>query len=113
MKTARLNQRIIIQRYETVTDSDGLATPKWTNYYTCWAHANNLSGNEFWAAMTNNAEHTVEFTVRNCTKIQAIDTENYQVLFAGVPYNITFIDNVRYENKEVKIKATMKMKGKQ
>lgn len=113
MKIARMNQRITFQHYRTSTDTDGYTFQQWTDYYTCWCHANNLSGNEFWAAMTNNAEQTVVFTIRNCKKIKAIDTENYRILFAGIPYDITFIDDMQYSHKDVQIKATAKTRGKE
>lgn len=111
MNTAKMKQRIIFQKYGTVTDSDGFTSQQWKDYYSCWAYANNLSGGEFWEAMVVNAEQTVVFEVRCCDKIKVLNTQDYQILFKSVPYDITFIDSVQYNNKVVKIKAIVKGKA--
>ena len=36
-----------------------------------------------------------------------MDTEHYRILFGGRIYNISFIDNVQYKNKTMKIRAAM------
>lgn len=110
MNTAKMKQRIIFQKYGTVTDSDGFTSQQWKDYYSCWAYANNLSGGEFWEAMVVNAEQTVVFEVRCCDKIKVLNTKNYRILFKNIPYDITFIDSVQY-NKVVKIKAIVKGEG--
>lgn len=37
----------------------------------------------------------------------AIDAEHYRVLFRGQVYNITFLDNVKYRNKILKLRASL------
>ena len=71
----------------------------------------NLSGAEFYAAMTANAEQTVIFEVRDCGKIGTLNTKDYRVIFCGVPYDITFIDRVQYAGYLVKIKAELRGDG--
>lgn len=36
-----------------------------------------------------------------------MDTEHYRILFRGQVYNITFLDNVKYQNKTLKIRASL------
>ena len=51
MNTSKMKQRITFQKYVVETDSDGLTSQQWKDYYSCWAYVNNLSGGEFWEAM--------------------------------------------------------------
>lgn len=111
MNPAKLNHRITIQKYTSDIDSDGCITQTWQDYYVCWAYVNNLNGSEYYAAMAVNAEQTVVFEVRDCKKIQNVDTKNYRVMFCGVPYNITFADRVQYAGCRVKLKAVIKGDG--
>ena len=39
--------------------------------------------------------------------MSGIDTEHYRILFRGQIYDITFIDNVRYQNKTLKLQASL------
>ncbi len=36
-----------------------------------------------------------------------MDTEHYRIMFHGQVYDITFIDNVRYQNKMLKLRASL------
>ena len=36
-----------------------------------------------------------------------MDTEHYRILFRGQVYNISFIDNVRYQNRTLKLRASL------
>ena len=81
------------------------------NYYTCHAYVNNLSGKEYWEAAQLNAEKEVFFLIRYCSEVKEIDTEHFRILFRGQVYNITFIDNVKYQNKTIKLRAALEKRG--
>ena len=36
-----------------------------------------------------------------------MDTEHYRVLFRGQVYGLVFIDNVRYQNRMLKLRASL------
>ena len=81
------------------------------DYYTCHAYVNNLSGKEYWEAAQLNAEKEVFFLIRYCSEAAAIDTEHFRIIFREQIYNITFIDNVKYQNKTIKLRAALEKRG--
>lgn len=103
----KLNKRITIQKCSVVADVIGNRVQKWEDYYTCWAYVNNLSGKEYWAAAQNNAQHSLYFLIRYSSKVADLNSEQYRVKFRGQIYNLTFIDNVQYENKRLKMMAEL------
>jgi SPP1 family predicted phage head-tail adaptor len=96
-----LNKRIIFQEYTTTENEMGDSISTWVDFATVWASVTNLSGREYFAAMQVQAENTVKFTIR-CNK--NID-ETMRIIFEGNNYNINFIDNIKYGNKFMEIKA--------
>ena len=72
---------------------------------------NNLSGKEYWEAAQLNAEKEVFFLIRYCSEVKEIDTEHFRIIFREQIYNITFIDNVKYQNKTIKLRAALEKRG--
>ena len=68
---------------------------------------NSLSGKEYWEAKQINAETEVDFVIRYCSEVSKLDTEHYRIIFREKLYNITFVDNVQYKNKTIKIRAAL------
>ena len=68
---------------------------------------NNLSGKEYWEAAQVNAQKDVFFLIRYCSEVAEMDTEHYRIVFRGQVYNITFLDNVKYQNRTVKLRASL------
>ncbi|MPM82178.1 hypothetical protein SDC9_129239 [bioreactor metagenome] len=66
-----------------------------------WAAVTNLHGREYFAAAVVKAENTVKFTIRYA---EGID-ESMRILFKGKQYDISSIDNIKYANKFIEIKA--------
>lgn len=99
--------RITIQKSTLGNDSTGNHVLSWEDYYTCWAYVNNLSGKEYWEAAQVNAQKDIYFIIRYCSEVVAMDTEHYRILFRGQVYNITFLDNVKYQNRTLKIRASL------
>ena len=94
-----MRDRITIQKSSVKTDKIGNHAAVWEDVYSCAAYANNLSGKEYWA------QSELDFIIRYCSEVAALDSEHYRIRFRGDLYNITFIDNVQYKNKSVRIRA--------
>lgn len=100
-----MRERIFFQKSITVTDGNGNHMPEWSDFYSCRAYVNNLSGREYYAAAQTGAEKNLYFMVRYCSELKELDTKNYRIIFRDKPYNITFVDNVQYKNRTLKIHA--------
>lgn len=110
------NKRIVIQKYTTTQNENGFDIEEWDDYKTVWASMNNLWGKEFYAAKSTNSENTIEFIVRYSKDLEKINTKEYRIKTIKDKnatkekdkyryFDITFIDNIKYENKWLKIKA--------
>ena len=111
MDTGRMNQRCTIQKRTVTVNENGFQTEEWTDYYSCWAYVNGLSGSEYWAAHAVQAESTKIFTVRYCRDVAAVNPKDYRIVFLDEIYNITNVDIVRYDSDTVKIKAQCRIEG--
>ncbi len=107
MALGEWKDKITIQKSIAENDKAGNHILSWVDYYTCHAYVNNLSGKEYWEAAQLNAEKEVFFLIRYCSEVKEIDTEHFRILFRGQVYNITFIDNVKYQNKTIKLRAAL------
>ncbi len=103
-----LNRKIVIEKLTTVTGADGFKTQEWLPWETLWASKNNLFGKEFYAAKAVGEEKTVVFEVRYFKDIEEINTKEYRILHGSEGYDITFIDNVKYQNQWIKIKTLIR-----
>lgn len=100
-------ERITIQKSSFSADMAGNHLLVWEDYYTCAAFINNLSGKEYWEAAQVNAQNEVYMLIRYCSETAGLDTEHYRILFRGQIYNILFLDNVKYQNKIWKLRASL------
>ena len=100
-------ERITIQRSTAGMDKAGNHVLSWEECYTCWAYVNNLSGKEYWEAAQVNAQKDIFFLIRYCSEVAGMDTEHYRVKFREQLYNITFLDNVKYQNQTLKLRASL------
>ena len=110
MALGEWKERIMIQKSTPGTDKAGNHVLTWMDHYTCYAYVNNLSGKEYWEAAQVNAQKEIYFLIRHCSEIAEMDTEHYRVLFRGQIYNITFLDNVKYQNRILKLRASLEKK---
>jgi len=101
MNPGELRHRITLQKKITTTNENGFNVESWEDVKTLWAAATNLHGREYFAAAAVQAENTVKFTIRY---LEGID-ESMRILFQGRHYNITSIDNIKYQNRYLEIKA--------
>lgn len=105
MKIGQWRQRIVIQQNRMAMDQDGNQRNEWTDYFTCWAYANNLSGKEYWEAAQVNQQESLFFLVRYSSELKELDSTKYRILFRGDIYNITLVDFVQFQNKVIKLRA--------
>lgn len=101
MKAEEIKHRITLQLFTTVVNENGFEVETWVDFKTLWAAVTNLHGREYFAAAAVKAENTVKFTIRYT---EGID-ESMRILFKGKQYNISSIDNIKYANKFIEIKA--------
>lgn len=101
MKPGDLNKRITLQKPATTTNERGFEIENWEDLKTVWAAVSNLHGREYFAAATVQAENTVKFIIRY---LEGLDT-TMRILFQGRQYNIISIDNIKYQNHYMEIKA--------
>ncbi|MDF2672413.1 MAG: phage head-tail adaptor [Clostridiales bacterium] len=101
MAASELRHRITFQNFTTVVNENGFEVEDWEDYKTVWASVSNLTGREYYEASAVQAEETVKFTIRYLSSI----TTDMRILFKGKQYNIISIDNIKYGNKYIEIKA--------
>jgi len=102
-----LRHRITFQKLTTSVNENGFEVETWEDFKTVWAAVSNLHGREYFAAAAVQAENTVKFTIRYLT---GLDT-TMRILFRGKQYNITAIDNIKYQNRYLEIKAQEVVSG--
>ena len=101
MNPGELNKRITFQRLTITTNENGFEVEEWEDFKTVWAAVTNLHGREYFEAATVQRENTVKFTIRYTKDINT----SMRILFQGKQYNITSIDNIKYKNVYMEIKA--------
>lgn len=102
MEIGDLRHRITLQQLTTSVNDNGFEVETWEDFKTVWAAVSNLHGREYYAAAAVQAENTVKFTIRY---LEGLNT-TMRILFQGRQYNITAIDNIKYRNRYIEIKAT-------
>ncbi|WP_434283570.1 phage head closure protein [Clostridium botulinum] len=116
VKIGEMRHRITIQKYNTYQNENGFDIEEWDDYKTVWASINNLWGKEFYAAKATNSENTIEFIVRYSKDLEKINSKEYRIKTIKDKnatkekdkyryFDITFTDNIKYENKWLKIKG--------
>lgn len=101
MDIGELRHRITFQKLTATTNENGFEIEDWQDYKTVWAAITNLHGREYFEAAAVKAENTVKFTIRYVPNIES----TMRILFKGKQYNISSIDNIKYANKFIEIKA--------
>ncbi|MCW6106297.1 head-tail adaptor protein [Clostridium botulinum] len=101
MNTGDLKHRVTFQRFTAVVNDNGFEEEIWQDYKTVWTSVSNLYGREYFEAAAIQAEKTVKFTIRFINEID----KSMRIKFRDRQYNITSIDNIKYANKFIEIKA--------
>ena len=101
MEIASLNKRITIQELKLSINENGFEIEELIDYKRVWAGVSNLHGREYFDAAAIQMENTVKFTIRY---LPGIDI-SMRIVFQDKNYNITSIDNIKYGNRFMEIKA--------
>ena len=101
MNPGELDKRITFQRLTTTTNKNGFEVETLEDFKTVWAKVSNLHGREYFEAAAVQRENTVKFTIRYLPDVNP----SMKILFQGRQYNITSIDNIKYQNRYMEIKA--------
>ena len=101
MEIGDLRHRITFQSLVTTTNENGFEIELWIGFKETWSAITNLHGREYFQAAAIQAENTVKFTIRYTDEID----ETMRILFKDEQYNIISIDNIKYSNKFIEIKA--------
>lgn len=101
MNPGELRHRIKLQKLETVVNENGFEEEIWIDHKRVWASIKNLHGREYFQAAAVQKENTVKFIIRYTP---GLDT-SMKILFNNTHYDITSVDNIRYENKFIEIKG--------
>lgn len=108
MDAGAYREPVTIEKSGYAEDEVGNQISAWIEHYRGFAYANNLYGTEYWAAAQTQSENTVMFTLRYHPLLEDVKTKGYRLIHRGKEYNITSVDNARYKNETVKIRATAK-----
>jgi SPP1 family predicted phage head-tail adaptor len=101
MKIGEFKHRINIVKPVIEINENGFEVKTHETYKTLWAKVTNLNGKEYFEAAALQKEKMVKFIFR---AVKGID-ETMKIDFDGKLYDITFIDNIKYENKYMEVKA--------
>jgi len=99
MEAGKLRHIITIQ----VMDNN----ESWQDFFSCYAQVNGLSGNEYWAASAEQAQSTVDFTVRFMPILSDLVPQTTRIFFRDNRYDVQSIDNFMYQNRSLKFRAVM------
>lgn len=101
MNPGELRHRIKLQKLTSIVNENGFEIDEWIDFKTLWASVSNLHGREYFQAAAVQKENTVKFVIRY---IKDLDS-SMKIRFKDKSYNIIQIDNIKYENKFIEIKA--------
>lgn len=103
--TGKLNQRITFQKRGHYSDEIGNQLAGLSDFYSCWASVQGVSGREYWAAREQHEENTLSFKVRFCRKLAEINKTDYFIKYKNRIYDITDINNLQASDSIFLIKA--------
>ena len=104
MNIGEFRHRIKILKEEVVEDDIGNQYKETVEIASLWAKVSNLHGREYFAAAYIQLEKMLVFTTRYK---EGLD-ETMRIRFQGNDYDIQFIDNIKYRNEYLEIKALLK-----
>ncbi|MBB6622169.1 phage head closure protein [Clostridium gasigenes] len=106
-----LDKKIIIQEYASYQNENGFEVEEWKDYKTVWSSINGLFGKEYFAAKATQSESVLDFLVRYSKDLEVLfekdGTSVYRIIWNKRTYDITYVDNIKYENRFIKIKALL------
>lgn len=104
MRISGLNHKITFEK-RVVENVNGFEIEKWIKYRNVWASANGLFGSEYYRAKEVGEQNTVQFEIYYSHSLSNLNTKDYRIIFRKQIYDIEYLDNVRFENESIKVKA--------
>lgn len=104
MNIGEFRHRIRLLKLEFIQNDIGVYIEEWVEVANLWARVSNLYGKEYFAAASIQLEKMLIFTTRYK---EGLD-ENMGIRFQGNTYDIKFVDNIKYKNKYLEIKALLR-----
>ncbi len=101
MEISSMKHRITLQKSEYVIDDEGVEKEILVTIGEVWAFVTNLHGEEYIVAATMQSEKEVKFIIRY---LEGVD-EKTTITFNDLNYNIQFVDNIKYGNEWLEIRA--------
>lgn len=89
---------IIIEKLDDTTE-------KFCQYYQCHAYINKTSGKEYMASGTEKSSTSLFFQMRYCPLLKNIqfEFEKYRIKYSDYYFYIQDADNVKLNNRDIKI----------
>lgn len=106
MDIAKLNERIMIQKYVVCKDAIGNHWNEWKDYFSCSAYASTFTADEQEGSPETSEKRTITFTIRWCSEVSCLTSTQYRVLFHGDVYDIESVDPMNYGRKSMKLKCS-------
>lgn len=108
MNAGTLKEYVVIEKRTVTEDDIGNQSSAWATYFKGFASVNNLYGTEYWAAAQTQSQNMVVFTLRYNSLLNELNSLEYRLIFRSKEYDIKSVDNAKYSNIMVKIKAVLK-----
>lgn len=103
-KIGELNKRVKIKKKEIKKNDIGKESEVWIIKFELWAKVTSLYGKEYYLAKQVNLEKSIKITLRYTKKIK----EDMRIEFQNEDYEIESIENIKFENRWIEIKAIKK-----
>lgn len=96
--------RIIFEKYQSgIIDAEGVERSEWVEDRRTWAKVEQRHGSQKWQAGGYAESVTNLFTINHIPGW--IPTTANRIRFQGELYDIESVDNIRFENTEIEIRA--------
>lgn len=106
MNIGRLNQRITVQKKETLIEN-GFEVEEWMDYKTIWASVKNINGKEFFQAQQAQSQASKKVRIRYLKDLDSSLDPNvslkYRIKYKNNNYNLTYSDNIQEQNKFIEL----------
>jgi len=103
---ARVRRRkLIVQKKETITNQYGDTVTDWNDWRKLRVEKSDLWGSEYYAALADGEEKTVEFVVRHVAFLDELKTDTHRIIYEGDTYDIKHIDHLKDDGMWIKLKV--------
>lgn len=103
MKIELLNVRVVILKNKVIVDKIGNHKNEWVPFYSCYATVSSEAGKESTDAGMIVDDSKIDFTIRWCKAVAAIDSTHYRLSFNDELYDILAVDHINYKRKCIKL----------